>query len=84
MLPPRINLSAEDVEEKVSFAEDGVWAPKSDDLSLTSGSALEKVSSLVYMLWSFCDRTVPTTAAAGPRRFPLEFSHHHGHWHMRP
>ena len=72
------------MEEKVSFAEDGVWAPKSDDLSLTSGSALEKVNSLVYVLWNLCDRTVHRTAAAGPRRCPLELSHHHGHWRRRP
>ena len=32
-LPPN-DLAVEDVEEKVSFAEDGVWAPRSDDLSL--------------------------------------------------
>ena len=52
MLPPRNNSAAEDVEEKAEYADDGVWAPKSDDLSLRSGTALEEFNSLVYMPWS--------------------------------
>lgn len=35
-----------------------MWAPKTDDLSLTLGSEFEDAEPVVYMLWSLCNRTV--------------------------
>lgn len=35
-----------------------MWAPKTDDLSLTLGGKLEDAEPVVYMLWSLCNCAV--------------------------